>query len=316
MALAFLVGILTKQRKGDGKMQKIAIACQGGGSHTAFTAGVLKTLLEKNVHRNYQLVGLSGTSGGAVCALLTWYSLLRSAKGDQETVYDRLIAFWEDNTAQLFWEQVWNGWSVGLTRLQSSGVIPEFKLSPYTPSTSSRDGASSTIGSAQRVSGLRRATGTNTFSLRNWRHSSSRQAQDCCSAPSTCCQAGSRRSIRSRVKSHLMQRLLRRPSRHYSKRLRSARLLIGMGCFLKTHPSILSWIIQTRSKSRMKSGSSRSTQPSGRTFHNRHRTSSTDATNWPAISHCSTQSKTYTESMNGSSEVSPKSTEGRRVTSR
>ncbi len=49
------------------KKQKIAIACQGGGSHTAFTAGVLKKLLEKGVHQTYDFVGLSGTSGGAIC---------------------------------------------------------------------------------------------------------------------------------------------------------------------------------------------------------------------------------------------------------
>ncbi len=51
---------------------KIAIACQGGGSQTAFTAGVLKTFFENGVHRNYDIMSLSGTSGGAVCAGLAW----------------------------------------------------------------------------------------------------------------------------------------------------------------------------------------------------------------------------------------------------
>ena len=51
---------------------RVAIACQGGGSHTAFTAGVLKRLFDSDDIARYDVVGLSGTSGGAVCALLAW----------------------------------------------------------------------------------------------------------------------------------------------------------------------------------------------------------------------------------------------------
>jgi NTE family protein len=54
-------------------MRTVAIACQGGGSHTAFTGGALQRLLADRSHR---VVALSGTSGGAVCALLAWYGLL------------------------------------------------------------------------------------------------------------------------------------------------------------------------------------------------------------------------------------------------
>ena len=56
--------------------RRVVIACQGGGSHTAFTAGVLKRLLGAKELTGYQVAGLSGTSGGAVCALLAWYALL------------------------------------------------------------------------------------------------------------------------------------------------------------------------------------------------------------------------------------------------
>ncbi|HET8789464.1 MAG TPA: patatin-like phospholipase family protein, partial [Actinomycetes bacterium] len=55
---------------------RVAIACQGGGSHTAFTAGVLKRLLGAKELAGVEVVGLSGTSGGAVCALLAWSALL------------------------------------------------------------------------------------------------------------------------------------------------------------------------------------------------------------------------------------------------
>jgi NTE family protein len=59
---------------------KIAIACQGGGSQTAFTAGVLKALLDRQVGRQFEVVAISGTSGGAVCATLAWFGFW---KGDQ-----------------------------------------------------------------------------------------------------------------------------------------------------------------------------------------------------------------------------------------
>src|SRR4051794_20144414 len=54
-------------------MRTVALACQGGGSHTAFTGGVLQRLL---ADQNHRVVALSGTSGGAVCALLAWDGLL------------------------------------------------------------------------------------------------------------------------------------------------------------------------------------------------------------------------------------------------
>ena len=55
---------------------RVAIACQGGGSHTAFTAGVLERLLQPERLEEYEVVGLSGTSGGAVCATLAWVALV------------------------------------------------------------------------------------------------------------------------------------------------------------------------------------------------------------------------------------------------
>ena len=58
---------------------KIAIACQGGGSQTAFTAGALKTLCEARIDDEFEVVGISGTSGGAVCATLLWYAFMRAS---------------------------------------------------------------------------------------------------------------------------------------------------------------------------------------------------------------------------------------------
>ena len=62
---------------------RVAIACQGGGSHTAFTAGVLQGALAK-LPADVEVVALSGTSGGAICAALAWDALVRGepAAGD------------------------------------------------------------------------------------------------------------------------------------------------------------------------------------------------------------------------------------------
>jgi predicted acylesterase/phospholipase RssA len=61
-------------------MTNIAIACQGGGAQTAFTAGALSWLLrhygQQEKDKPYRIVALSGTSGGAVCASLAWHDLL------------------------------------------------------------------------------------------------------------------------------------------------------------------------------------------------------------------------------------------------
>lgn len=112
-------------------MKKIAIACQGGGAHTAFTAGALKRLLERDVHKNWEIVGLSGTSGGAICATTVWISLLEEAKGSEKPVYERLMAFWKDNSALNLWERSLNNLTIEQIRLQDKGFVPSFAANPY-----------------------------------------------------------------------------------------------------------------------------------------------------------------------------------------
>ncbi|AFY75838.1 MAG: patatin-like phospholipase family protein [Hydrococcus sp. C42_A2020_068] len=111
--------------------KKIAIACQGGGSHTAFTAGVLKRLLERGVHEHFNIVGLSGTSGGAICATAVWYGLLKLAQGASEKPDHWLVKFWEDNSAILPWEKYLNSLTVATVRLQDRGMIPALAANPY-----------------------------------------------------------------------------------------------------------------------------------------------------------------------------------------
>src|ERR671932_2435295 len=110
----------------QGNTRKVAIACQGGGSHTAFTAGVLERLLRAEELKRYEVVGLSGTSGGAVCALLAWHNLLR---GDGAGAAEALDAFWRDNSATAPHEQIINSWVLWASSLQNFITMPV--VSPY-----------------------------------------------------------------------------------------------------------------------------------------------------------------------------------------
>jgi NTE family protein len=109
-----------------GSQRRVAIACQGGGSHTAFTAGVLGRLLTADEFDEHELVGLSGTSGGAVCAALAWSALLDDDRRDSKA---RLDGFWGDNAAAGPVEMAINAWMLWATTLQSVGLLPG--VSPY-----------------------------------------------------------------------------------------------------------------------------------------------------------------------------------------
>src|SRR5918999_4268036 len=108
------------------KRRKVAMACQGGGSHTALTAGVLKRLLRAEELKPYEVVGLSGTSGGAVCALLAWHNLLR---GDAAGAAEALDTFWRENSATAPHEQIINSWVLWASSLQNFITMPV--VSPY-----------------------------------------------------------------------------------------------------------------------------------------------------------------------------------------
>jgi NTE family protein len=110
--------------------QKIAIACQGGGSQTAFTAGVLSAFSKKELHLQKQIVSLSGTSGGAVCAALTWYGLLKTAQGDATPLHKRIRDFWEEIMPKLPPEHIVDSYGAQLLRMVADGSLPHLELSP------------------------------------------------------------------------------------------------------------------------------------------------------------------------------------------
>ena len=111
---------------------KIAIACQGGGSQTAFTAGVLSAFFERNIHIDKQIVSLSGTSGGAVCASLAWFGLLRAARGDATPIQKRILDFWGDIIAQQPPEIHFDKFASEMMRLVGKGALPHIEMSPDT----------------------------------------------------------------------------------------------------------------------------------------------------------------------------------------
>jgi NTE family protein len=111
---------------GGEQQRRVVIACQGGGSHTAFTAGVLKRLFSADELTGYRVAGLSGTSGGAVCALLAWYALL----DDPIRAGQLLDRFWADNSARGPVEMLVNSWVLWARAWEDFGIAPP-AVSPY-----------------------------------------------------------------------------------------------------------------------------------------------------------------------------------------
>ena len=155
-----------------GQPRRVAIACQGGGSHTAFTAGVLSRLFDGPGPAGYEVVGLSGTSGGAVCALMAWTAL---RDDDQHKARALLDGFWGDNSASTPLDAAVNVWLLWASTLQSTGFLPT--VSPYDlPSTGLRP-----LPRPARPAGR----------LRPHRRRPARRAPLLLSAPSTCCPGSS-----------------------------------------------------------------------------------------------------------------------------
>lgn len=69
---------------------RVAVALQGGGSHGAFTWGVLDRLLQET---SFEIVGISGTSAGAMNAGVLADGLLR---GGPEEARRSLARYWRD----------------------------------------------------------------------------------------------------------------------------------------------------------------------------------------------------------------------------
>jgi NTE family protein len=109
----------------DGAKCRVAIACQGGGSHTAFTGGVLRGLL-RQLPNDVEVVALSGTSGGAICAALAWEGLLRK---DPSLAIRKLQDFWQLTAARDPLDRFLNQIMLTMQSFRDLMVLPE--VSPY-----------------------------------------------------------------------------------------------------------------------------------------------------------------------------------------
>ena len=69
---------------------RVAVALQGGGSHGAFTWGVLDRLL---LEPDLEIVGISGTSAGAMNAAILADGLRRGGRSEARAA---LASYWED----------------------------------------------------------------------------------------------------------------------------------------------------------------------------------------------------------------------------
>jgi NTE family protein len=105
----------------------VAIACQGGGSHAAFAAGVLHALLQRECRDRYRLGALSGTSGGAMCAALAWSGLVA---GDASVAAARLMAFWRDLEVHDLLDAAMNFWGLWFARLPVTAEISPYLYRP------------------------------------------------------------------------------------------------------------------------------------------------------------------------------------------
>jgi len=105
-------------------MTRVGLACQGGGSQNAFTAGALPAMLRDP---RVEPVALTGTSGGAICALLAWYGL---HTGGPDRAAELLAGFWRENTAAAPLAALANAAGLAVARTQEQLGI-QVGVSPY-----------------------------------------------------------------------------------------------------------------------------------------------------------------------------------------
>ena len=97
----------------------------GGGSHTAFTAGVLEALMV-GLPPQVEIVALTGTSGGGD---LRRPGVRRLVRNDPSSSVRKLQGFWKAMSARDPLDQIVNHMMMGINDLRDRMVMPE--VSPY-----------------------------------------------------------------------------------------------------------------------------------------------------------------------------------------
>jgi NTE family protein len=121
-------------------MKIINLALQGGGSHGAFTWGVLDALLEDG---RIQFEGISGTSAGAMnaVAMAQGFAMAQGKKkaDPRELARESLSTFWNgvadmgisNNPWSALWGGLWDGGRGGASPLMQLGQALSQVASPY-----------------------------------------------------------------------------------------------------------------------------------------------------------------------------------------
>jgi NTE family protein len=121
--------------------KKVAVACQGGGMHVAFAVGVLTEILADVKDDKFDLVGISGTSAGALCALMVGCSLAKNAETTPiaeraKDAISNLDTFWKNFVAVGLVERTLNDFTHGVFKFEELELFginaPIFAtLNPY-----------------------------------------------------------------------------------------------------------------------------------------------------------------------------------------
>ncbi|NUL49483.1 patatin [Cellulosimicrobium funkei] len=98
----------------------------GGWQPYGLHGGALSRLLTPEVLEDHEIVGLSGTSGGAICAAIAWTTLLERTPDQAGGL---LHSFWEANSARSWPDQVLNAMVLWGGRMAESVAVPA--VSPY-----------------------------------------------------------------------------------------------------------------------------------------------------------------------------------------
>jgi len=109
----------------NGSQRTVAVGLQGGGMHAAFEVGVLLEILQDVERKRLKLVGLSGTSAGALNALMVWYGLAskNGKPGSVPEAESLLTDFWDGFVAKTNPSRVVNFLTYNTFRLQETEIF-------------------------------------------------------------------------------------------------------------------------------------------------------------------------------------------------
>lgn len=122
-------------------VRSVAIACQGGGTHAAFSWGVLDEILRTKKKWDsegrpdrFDITAITGTSAGALCALMVWYGFAPKTNlpnsGSLNEAIATLDRFWEGFAAREPIEVMHNAMSVAAFDAKEKG-LPLPAVNPY-----------------------------------------------------------------------------------------------------------------------------------------------------------------------------------------